>query len=88
MPRLMRMKNFLCMILAAFFVAQEVGNTPETLHDGLWAWLPDSILERIQAIRLRSFAKIEAYDYGIRIPAYASDAGIYSCVSTSSCVTA
>jgi hypothetical protein len=84
----MRMKNFLCMILAAFFVAHQVGDTPETLHDGLWGWLPDSIHERIQAIRLRPFAKIKAYEYGIRILAYASDEGIYTCVSTSSCVTA
>lgn len=78
MPRLMRMKNFLCMILAAFFVAQEVGNTPETLHDGLWGWLPDSILERFQEIRLRPFAMIKAYEYGIRNLAYASDAGVYT----------
>ena len=55
-----------------------VGDTPETLHDGLWGWLPDSILERFQAIRLRPFAMIKAYEYGIRNLAYASDAGVYT----------
>lgn len=55
-----------------------VGDTPATLHDGLWGWLPDSILEQFQAIRLRPFAMIRAYEYGIRNLAYASDAGVYT----------
>jgi len=58
-------------------VVMAVGETAASLHDGLWGWLPDSILERFQAIRLRPFAMIAAYDYGLRNLAYASDAGVY-----------
>jgi imidazolonepropionase-like amidohydrolase len=59
-------------------VVQAVGDTPETLRDGLWGWLPDPILKRFQAIRHRPFAMIRAYEYGIRNLAYASDAGVYT----------
>ncbi|MEX2122843.1 MAG: amidohydrolase family protein [Woeseia sp.] len=58
-------------------VVQAVGATPETLHDGLWGWLPEPLLRRFQAIRLRPFAVIEAYRSGIRNISYASDAGVY-----------
>jgi len=58
-------------------VVKALGDTPETLHDGLWGWLPDSILMRFQEIRLRPFAMIKAYESGIRNLAYASDAGVY-----------
>lgn len=58
-------------------VVMAVGETAETLHDGLWGWLPDSILTHLQAIRLRTFAMIKAYENGIRNLAYASDAGVY-----------
>ena len=55
-----------------------VGDTPETLHDGLWGWLPQPILMRFQEIRLRPFAMMKAYEYGIRNLSYASDAGVYN----------
>jgi imidazolonepropionase-like amidohydrolase len=58
-------------------VVQAVGNTPETLHDGLWGWLPDSILLQFQKIRMRPFAMIEAFESGIVNLSYASDAGVY-----------
>jgi imidazolonepropionase-like amidohydrolase len=59
-------------------VVMAVGETADTLHDGLWGWLPESILLRFQAIRSRPFAMIAAYDFGIRNLAYASDAGVYT----------
>ena len=59
-------------------VVMAVGDTAETLHDGLWGWLPGPILERFQTIRQRPFAIIEAYNHGIRNLAYASDAGVYT----------
>lgn len=55
-----------------------VGDTPDTLRDGLWGWLPEPILQRFQTIRLRPFAMMVAYEYGIRNLAYASDAGVYT----------
>jgi len=58
-------------------VVKAVGDTPGTLHDGLWGWLPDSILLRFQGIRLRPFAMMKAYEAGITNLAYASDAGVY-----------
>ena len=58
-------------------VVMAVGDTPDTLRDGLWGWLPDPILKRLYAIRQNPFAVIKAYEYGIRNLAYASDAGVY-----------
>lgn len=58
-------------------VVSAVGETEESLHAGLWGWLPDSILKRFQEIRLRPFAMIKAYENGVRNLAYASDAGVY-----------
>ncbi len=58
-------------------VVQAVGETLETLHQGLWGWLPDAILLRFQAIRNRPFAMIEAYTHGVTNLVYASDAGVY-----------
>jgi imidazolonepropionase-like amidohydrolase len=58
-------------------VVKAVGDTPESLHDGLWGWLPDSILLRFQEIRTRPFAMMMAYESGISNLAYASDAGVY-----------
>jgi imidazolonepropionase-like amidohydrolase len=58
-------------------VVKAVGDTPESLHDGLWGWLPDSILLRFQEIRLRPFAMMRAWESGISNLAYASDAGVY-----------
>jgi imidazolonepropionase-like amidohydrolase len=59
-------------------ILQAVGETPETLRDGLWGWLPYPLLKRFQAIRQRPFAMITAYERGIRNLAYASDAGVYA----------
>jgi imidazolonepropionase-like amidohydrolase len=58
-------------------VVQAVGEDFESLHNGLWGWLPDSILLRFQAIGNRPFAMIEAYRQGVRNLVYASDAGVY-----------
>lgn len=58
-------------------VVNAVGDTDETLHDGLWGWLPDPILLRFQEIRQRPFAMMTAYASGIRNLSYASDAGVY-----------
>jgi len=58
-------------------VVNAVGDTDETLHDGLWGWLPDSILLRFQKIRQRPFAMMKAYESGIKNLSYASDAGVY-----------
>lgn len=59
-------------------VVRAVGATSDTLHEGLWGWLPESLLLRFQAIRQRPFAVAEAYRAGIRNIAYASDAGVYT----------
>ena len=59
-------------------ILQAVGETSETLRDGLWGWLPYPLLKRFQAIRQRPFAMITAYERGIRNLAYASDAGVYA----------
>lgn len=59
-------------------ILQAVGETPETLRDGLWGWLPYPLLKRFQTIRERPFAMITAYERGIRNLAYASDAGVYA----------
>ena len=58
-------------------VVRAVGETTETLQEGLWGWLPDTILLRFQAIRNRPFAMIEAYDHGVRKLVYDSDVGVY-----------
>lgn len=58
-------------------VTRAVGESSESLRDGLWGWLPDSVLQRLQAVRLRPFAIVEAYRTGIRNISYASDAGVY-----------
>jgi len=59
-------------------VVKAVGDTPESLHDGLWGWLPDLILLRFQEIRLRPFAMMKAWQSGISNLTYASDAGVYT----------
>jgi imidazolonepropionase-like amidohydrolase len=59
-------------------VVRAVGDTPDTVRDGLWGWLPDPILYRFYAIRQNPFAIIKAYEYGIRNLSYASDAGVYT----------
>jgi imidazolonepropionase-like amidohydrolase len=59
-------------------VVMAVGDTPDTMRDGLWGWLPDPILNRFYAIRQNPFAIIKAYEYGIRNLSYASDAGVYT----------
>lgn len=59
-------------------VITAVGDSPETLHDGLWGWLPDEILLRFQKMRSRPFAMMQAHSHGIRNLVYASDAGVYT----------
>jgi imidazolonepropionase-like amidohydrolase len=59
-------------------VLAAVGDTPDTLTDGLWGWLPTPLLERFYAIKTRPFAVIEAYRAGVRNIVYASDAGVYA----------
>lgn len=59
-------------------VVQAVGDSPSTLHDGLWGWLPEEILMRFQQIRLRPFAMMQAHAHGVKNLVYASDAGVYT----------
>lgn len=59
-------------------VVQAIGDTPDNVQDGLWGWLPRSILLRFLQIKQRKFAMIAAYDAGLENLAYASDAGVYS----------
>ncbi len=58
-------------------VVLAVGDSPETLTDGLWGWLPDTLLERFYKIKTRPFAMMEAYRAGVKNLVYASDAGVY-----------
>ncbi len=58
-------------------VVNAVGETRETLRDGLWGWLPEPILLRFLRIRSRPFAMMQAYRAGMRRLSYASDAGVY-----------
>jgi imidazolonepropionase-like amidohydrolase len=58
-------------------VVLAVGDSPDTLTDGLWGWLPMPLLERFYAIKTRPFAMMEAYRAGVKNLVYASDAGVY-----------
>lgn len=60
-----------------YAIVQALGEDFESLHQGLWGWLPDSILLRFLAIRKRPFAMLEAYRHGVKNLVYASDAGVY-----------
>lgn len=58
-------------------VVRAVGDTRDTMSDGLWGWLPPPLLERFFAIKQRPFAMIAGYEHGLRKLVYASDAGVY-----------
>ena len=61
-----------------------VGATRETLHSGLWGWLPEPVLLGLLNIRLKPFAMMQAYRRGIKNLVYASDAGISTTVENTS----
>lgn len=58
-----------------YAVVAAVGDTRETVHDGVVWWHPTSVLERLFDIKLRPFAVARAYQAGIRQIALATDAG-------------
>lgn len=58
-----------------YAIAAAVGDTRETVHDGVVWWHPTSVLERLFDIKTRPFVVIRAYQAGIRKIALATDAG-------------
>lgn len=58
-----------------YAVVAAVGDTRETVHEGVVWWHPTSVLERLFEIKMRPFAVARAYDAGIRQIALATDAG-------------
>ncbi|MDJ0926741.1 MAG: amidohydrolase family protein [Gammaproteobacteria bacterium] len=58
-------------------VVAAIGDSPESLQDGLWGWLPEPLLTRFYNIKTRPFAVMQAYRAGVRNISYASDAGVY-----------
>ena len=58
-----------------YAVVAAVGDTRESVHDGVVWWHPTSVLERLFDIKMRPFAVARAYDAGIRQIALATDAG-------------
>lgn len=58
-----------------YAIAAAVGDTPETLHEGIDWWHPTPVLQRIFDIKMRPFAVERAYRAGIRKIALATDAG-------------
>ncbi len=58
-----------------YAVVAAVGDTRETVHDGVVWWHPTSVLERLFDIKMRPFAVTRAYQAGIRQIALATDAG-------------
>jgi len=58
-----------------YAISASVGDTPETLHDGIDWWHPTPVLERLFEIKMRPFAVVRGYRAGIRKIAMASDAG-------------
>ena len=58
-----------------YAVVAAVGDTRDTVHDGVVWWHPTSVLERLFDIKMRPFAVARAYDAGIRRIALATDAG-------------
>jgi imidazolonepropionase-like amidohydrolase len=58
-----------------YAVVAAVGDTRETVHDGIVWWHPTSVLERLYDIKMRPFAVARAYQAGIRQIALATDAG-------------
>lgn len=58
-----------------YAIAAAVGDTPETLHEGIVWWHPTPVLERIFDIKMHPFAVERGYRAGIRKIALATDAG-------------
>jgi len=58
-----------------YAVVAAVGETRETVHDGVVWWHPTTVLERLFDIKMRPFAVTRAYQAGIRQIALATDAG-------------
>lgn len=58
-----------------YAVVAAVGETRNTVHDGIVWWHPTSVLERLFDIKMRPFAVARAYRAGIRKIALATDAG-------------
>jgi imidazolonepropionase-like amidohydrolase len=56
-------------------VVAAVGDTRDTVHDGIVWWHPTPVLERLFDIKMRPFAVERAYRAGIRKIALATDAG-------------
>ncbi len=58
-----------------YAVVAAVGETRNTVHDGIVWWHPTPVLERLFDIKMRPFAVERAYRAGIRKIALATDAG-------------
>jgi len=58
-----------------YAVVAAVGDTRESVHEGIVSWHPTSVLERLFDIKMRPFAVERAYRAGIRKIALATDAG-------------
>ena len=58
-----------------YAVVAAVGETRNTVHDGIVWWHPTPVLERLFDIKMRPFAVERAYRAGIRKIARATDAG-------------
>jgi imidazolonepropionase-like amidohydrolase len=58
-----------------YAVVAAVGETRETVHDGLVWWHPTYVLERLFDIKQKPFALTRAYQSGLRKIALATDAG-------------
>ncbi len=58
-----------------YAITAAVGDTRETVHDGVVWWHPTAVLERLFDIKMRPFAVTRAYQAGIRRIALATDAG-------------
>jgi imidazolonepropionase-like amidohydrolase len=58
-----------------YAVVAAVGDTRETVHDGVVWWHPTAVLERLFEVKMRPFAVERAWHTGIRKMALATDAG-------------
>jgi imidazolonepropionase-like amidohydrolase len=58
-----------------YAVVAAVGDSRDTVHDGVVWWHPTYVLERLFDIKMRPFAAVRAYEAGIRKIALATDAG-------------
>ncbi len=58
-----------------YAVVAAVGDTRDTLHDGIVWWHPTPVLDRLFDVKMRPFAVERAYRAGIRKMALATDAG-------------